>query len=151
MSNDTFSCIHLIYSQFPCSLHDESLSWEFHLKSVNKKISRALYTIKQVKNLLPKDCLRTLYFSMIHPFITYGILAWGNANTSVLNKTIMLQKRAIRTITKSAYNSHTDPLFKQMKILKLTDQYKYEAALFMHKYINNRLPISFKHLFKFNY
>ena len=38
-----------------------------------------------------------------------------------------------------------------MKILKLTDQYEYEVALFMHKYINNMLPSSFNEIYKFNH
>ena len=49
---------------------------------------------------------------MIHPYITYGILAWGNARKSEVNRTYLLQKRAMRIINKSSYNSHTNPLFK---------------------------------------
>ena len=130
---------------------DEFLSWNFQLKQINKKLSRALFAIKQVKHFLPVECLRTLYFSMIHPHLTYGILAWGNASQSLLNRTIVLQKRALRTINRVAYNSHTQPLFKYMKILNLADQYEYEAALFMFKYVNNRLPLSFDHAFQFNH
>ena len=29
---------------------------------------------------------------MIHPHLTYGILAWGNASQSLLNRAIVLQK-----------------------------------------------------------
>ena len=56
---------------------NEFLSWNFQLKQINKKISRALFAIKKVKHFLPVECLRTVYFSMIHPHLTYGILAWG--------------------------------------------------------------------------
>jgi hypothetical protein len=85
---------------------DEFLSWKNHLAQVNKKISYALFMIKQAKNFLPVDSLKTLYFALIHPHLTYGILAWGSASSSILHKTIMLQKRAIRTINKAHYNSH---------------------------------------------
>ena len=92
---------------------DEFLSWKHHIHHVNNKISRALFQIKQVKHFLPVESLKTLYFALIHPHILYGILAWGNATPSVLHKTVVLQKRAIRTINKSTYNSHTEPLFKK--------------------------------------
>ncbi len=49
---------------------DEFLSWESHLKYINQKKSRALFALKQVKIILPVNCLRTLYFSMIHPHIS---------------------------------------------------------------------------------
>jgi hypothetical protein len=130
---------------------DEHLSWKFHLKHINTKISRALFMIKQVKHLLPTESLKTLYYSMIHPYITYGILAWGNANRSEIKRTCLLQKRAIRIINKSLYNSHTDPLFKKSCILKIEDQYVYQATLFMQDYAMKKLPNSFIDLYKYNY
>jgi hypothetical protein len=69
---------------------DESLSWKKQMLNINSKISRALFTMKQVKFSLPKESLRTLY--LIHPHLTYGILAWGNAKTNLLHKTEILQK-----------------------------------------------------------
>ena len=107
--------------------------------------------IKQVKNLLPTDSLKTLYYTMIHPYLTYGILAWGNATQANLNKIIVLQKRAIHIIHKVPYNGHTEPLLKKSKILKLGDQYKFEATLFMHNYAMGKLPLSFANMCNFNY
>ena len=45
---------------------DENLTWRHHIANVNKRISSALFSINQVKHILPKDCLRTLYYSLIH-------------------------------------------------------------------------------------
>jgi hypothetical protein len=118
--------------------------------NINSKISRALFIMKQVKFSLPKESLRTLYFSLIHPHLTYGILAWGYAKTNLLHKTEILQKRALRTIHNKKYNSHTDPLFKQSGILKLSDLYQQEIMLFMHDYTHDKLPRSFQNLYKFN-
>ena len=70
---------------------DELLSWKPHLSHINKKISYAIFVIKQVKNFLPMECLRTLYFAIVHPHLTYGILAWGNASSSALKRTTILQ------------------------------------------------------------
>ena len=126
---------------------DEHLTWKNHLAHVNKKISGALFStpgIKQAKNILPKASLRTLYFALIEPHLSYGILAWGNANKKTLHKTEMLQKRAIITINNAKYRSHTDPL------LKLSDMYTLQATLFMYDYTNNRLPSSFSHIFPLN-
>ena len=63
-----------------------------------------------IKCSLPNDSLRTVYFSLIHPHLTYGILAWGNGPANLLNKTTILQKRALRAIYNKKYNSHTDPV-----------------------------------------
>ena len=74
---------------------------------VNKKISGALFSIKQAKNILPKASLRTLYFALIEPHLSYGILVWGNANKKTLHRTEMLQKRAIRTVAVEVLGAST--------------------------------------------
>lgn len=130
---------------------DECLSWKFHLHHVNTKISRALFAIRQTKNILPTKSLHTLYHAMVHPHLSYGILAWGKAAKSQLNRTFLLQKRAIRTINRVSYNSHTDPLFKSSEILKLNELHEYESAQFMYKYHTNRLPASFNSMFSYNH
>ena len=74
---------------------DENLTWKNHINHVGNKISRAIYMISQVKRILPIESLRTLYFAMIHPHISYNIMTWAdvtNLDKAKLNK---LQKRAI--------------------------------------------------------
>ena len=93
-------------------LIDENLIWKYHLSHINKKVSRALFSLKQIKYFLPKQCLKTLYYSLIHSHLSYGILVWGNASQPALRQTTLLQKRAIRLINNAKYNSHTDPLFR---------------------------------------
>lgn len=73
---------------------DEYLSWNPHLHYINSKISKAIFAIKQVKNVLPLESLRLLYHTMIHPHISYGLLAWGNATPSKLKRTEILQKKS---------------------------------------------------------
>lgn len=131
-------------------LIDENLTWKDHLTHINKKISRALFSIKQVKNILPKQCLRTLYYSLIHSHLSYGILAWGNATQSALRQTSLLQKRAIRLINNANYNSHTDPLFRGSRVMKLSDLVEYQAALFAFDFKAHNLPVSFNESYTFN-
>ena len=113
---------------------DETLSWKHHLSYINKKIARAMYALKRAKQFLPADCLKTLYYSLIHPHLSYGLLAWGNASKTALLSSVSLQKRAIRIICNSNYKSHTEPLFKKSEVLKLYDLYTYNVALFMYDY-----------------
>ena len=79
---------------------DENLTWKHHIANVNSKISRALFSIKQVKIILPVSMLNKLCFALIHTHLIYGILSWGYAGKSALQKTVTLQKRAIRMINK---------------------------------------------------
>ena len=92
--------------------------------------------------------MRTLYFALIQPHLSYGILTRGNAGSKILHKTTQLQKYAIRTIHKAAYNSHTNSLFNKSQILK--DLYEYESVLFMYDFVKNNLSLSFDDVFRYN-
>ena len=68
--------------------------------------------------------------------MNYSILAWG-FNCGRLK---ILQKKAIRTICNSKYNGHTEPLMKQLEILKLEDMFKLNMLKWYYRYKNEQLP-----------
>jgi hypothetical protein len=98
--------------------------------------------MKQTKNFLPQTALKNLYFATIHPHLTYGLQAWGNATKTALQKNIVLQKRALRLIHKVPYNSHTNPLFLQSEILKLPELTEHQIALYTFDFHKQILPSS---------
>ncbi len=49
-------------------------------------------------------------------------------------------KKIIRILSLSKYNTHTDPLFKILKLLKVNDIFKLQELKFYYKYKNNKLP-----------
>ena len=90
---------------------DDKLGWLDHINSINSTLSRSLYILNSVKNMLPNYILRQLYFTMVQPYLTYGIILWGSTYQSYLKRTVILQKKAIRYMHKAHYNAHTKPLF----------------------------------------
>ena len=71
-------------------------------------------------------------------------------NSMTIKKIITLQKRAIRTINKVWYRSHTEPLFKSNQILKFEDMYTTQISLFVYDLNNDLLPKSFRNLLSKN-
>ena len=72
-----------------------------------------------LKKILPLNILRLIYNCLVLLHLNYGILAWGR-QTKQLD---IIHKKAIRMLTDSKYNAHTEPLFKMMELLKLSDIY----------------------------
>ena len=70
------------------------------------------------------------------PHINYGSLVWGN-NFEAISK---LQKRAIRTITHSHYIAHSEPLLKQLNLLKVKDMIDLKLLKFLNKLNASKLP-----------
>ena len=79
-----------------------------------------------------------IYYSLIHPHLTYCITTWGGAPKSTLDSIIKLQKKSIRIISNSAYDSHTAPIFANLKILNLNNLYNLNLAISLHKIINKK-------------
>ena len=57
-----------------------------------------------------------------------------------------LQKRALRIISNSSYLSHTKPLFEKYNTLNIFQIYSKDVGIFMYKYRNGLLPLSFDHV-----
>ena len=75
---------------------DSSLSWKHHIFELRKKLGRAvgiLYRMK--KSNCPQNILLSLYHSLFHSHMSYGICLYGLANDHYTSKIFLLQKRAI--------------------------------------------------------
>ena len=122
---------------------DQQLTWNTHINKLKSKISSSI--VNRVKRQLPHKALKSQYFTLIHSHLIYGITAWGNS--SATNTLYLLQKKALRLINNKAYASHTDPLFKQEKVLKVHDIYTVFTALHVHDLLAKNLPSSFDKFF----
>jgi len=90
---------------------DEHLTLDHHVIHLVKKLSRSLYCINMAKNNLNLSGLRSLYFALIHSHLSYCPIILNCLSTANCKKLEKIQKRAVRIISKSAYNAHTQPLF----------------------------------------
>ena len=64
-----------------------------------------------------------------------------------LNRLLLLQNQVVRTITKHALDAHTEPIFKELGILKLNEIYILQIGKLMYLYKNGLLPYSFNNVF----
>ena len=69
---------------------DDKLQWDEHINMMNKKISPSFFAINKVKHIMPKRHLNTLYYSLIYPCLTYGIILWRAACHVHLSKFMLL-------------------------------------------------------------
>ena len=80
-------------------LLDSHLSWKYHIDNVAIKIStfcRIIGVFARLRHLVPFTTLIIIYCSLILPYLSYGLAAWGQAAKPHLQKILMLQKRVLR-------------------------------------------------------
>lgn len=117
-----------------------TLNWEKQCTKVANKISRGNGLLNRVKHLLPPSSMRLLYHSFIQPHIQYNLPAWGGCSAQSKKRIINIQRRAIRTITKSYHTAHTEPRMKKLGLLKFDDLYNLQSTLLVHDCYYERAP-----------
>ena len=127
---------------------DYKLSWNHHIDTVTLKISRTIGLLSKLRHFIPPYTLLQIYNSLVAPYLRYGLIAWGQANKTLLNKLLILQKRALRFIFFSDRCEHAIPLFLSAKILPVQFMYFYQTACMMHDVSNNVVPLNIKNLFQ---
>ena len=119
-----------------------NLSWNKHISHISLKVSKTIGILNRLKSIYPRKVLLTLYNTLILPHFNYCILSWG----SVLRENHqlhLLQKKAIRIITNSNYIAHTEPLLKELELLKITCMFILSLWKFYYKLMTNQLPVYF--------
>ena len=74
--------------------------------------------MNKLKIILLQNVMLAIYNCFILSHINYAILAWGYQ----FDRIYKIQK-AIRAITRSKYNAHTEPIFKELNLLKTFTKY----------------------------
>ena len=77
-------------------------------------------------------------------------MIWASTFPSNLERLVILQKRAVRVINKSAFLDHTSPIFRNLQLLKFHDIRKLQLGKFMFSYKNQLLPKCFQNLITTN-
>ena len=65
---------------------DEHLNWECQIKHVNNKIEKKIGILSKLRYYLDFSMLKQLCYSLVYPYLSYGIMSWGNTYASKLNK-----------------------------------------------------------------
>ena len=83
------------------------------------KVSRSLGIIAKIQHYIPRRLLLQIYNSLIVPYLTYGICAWGNCSSNYGEKILLLQKRAFRLIYFGKSKELAVPFFLKSNCLPL--------------------------------
>ena len=72
---------------------DDNLSWHAHVQYINIKLSRAIGILSKLRHTLPKQMLRTFFFSFFQPHRENCINIWTCAPKTIeinMRKTIRI-------------------------------------------------------------
>ena len=116
----------------------ENITWKSHISYIAGKISKSIGIILGSSFYLFKSSLKT-YYGIVYPYLQYCNIVWASTYRSHLNRIVILQKQIVRIISKVKFDSHTNPLHKELSILKFHDICKLQMEQFLFSWKNNSL------------
>ena len=96
-------------------------------------MSRSVGVMRRLKEFIPRDVLKQLFYSFIYSKFTYGIICYGSAYQNQIQRV----KNVIDRSLKLVFNTRvlTSELLKREKVLDFDMAYNYFCAIKMFKII----------------
>ena len=127
---------------------DQNLSWDVQTNQLSKKFSKANSILAKLRHFAPKETLILVYYSIFYFHLQYGCPVWSLTKNENLGTITILQKKCMRVINFAPFNSHTNNMFCDNKLLKFDDLIKVEQLKLIFDFKNKNLPIDLLDLFK---
>uniref|UniRef100_A0A1B6M019 Reverse transcriptase domain-containing protein n=1 Tax=Graphocephala atropunctata TaxID=36148 RepID=A0A1B6M019_9HEMI len=119
---------------------DKNLTWGAHIDCLNKRLSRVVYLLSRLNDIIPVNYIRAAYFAFFQSVFRYGLVLYGNC--SRIEEILLLQKKAIRALKKCEPREHCKPHFKDFRFQTVINLYIYDLVMYIHK---NPNLLKFKH------
>ena len=131
---------------------DEHITWKYQISFISTRISRNIGIISKLRYYHSIQQLKQIYYNLIYPYISYGILAWGSTYKSNLTSLETKQNHIARliffTFTYEKDTASAKPLLNLLGILTVDHVYKLRVLKFIHAWHEGLLPEIFSDTFQ---
>ena len=123
--------------------YDQQLNFKHHINYLKGKLSKLAGMFHSLKTYIPTHIMKMIYHAQVNSILNYNTPIWCCNYETNTKPLYLLQKRIIRSVSKSDFLAHSNPLFKKLDLIKLSDINKLYmgAQYFKHpeKYIRPQL------------
>ena len=121
-------------------LIDENLTWKNHIYLLENKIAKNIGVLFKASKLLNTNCLKNIYFALIHSYINYANIVWASSCQTGLKNIFLRQKQAARIIFHKDRLTHSRPLMNSLNALNVYQINLYQISVFMYQVKNGIVP-----------
>ena len=114
---------------------DSFLSWHDHIDYISSKISKSLNIIAKLKRHVTVQSLVSVYYALVHPYLSYGCILRGNNYEAPLSQLVKLQNKAIRIINTVPTPDHVTPHLVGLGLIRLPDIIKLSMCQLFYNHI----------------
>ena len=121
---------------------DEKLTWTPHMLELKKSFANKLGLLKKSR-FLPRNVRQDLYFKIILPSVTYGLILWGSCcNSDLFQSLERLHCRAARLIFNLPKDMTSADVLQRAQWQTLSTYYKLAIFICFYKAFHDRLPVT---------
>ena len=120
------------------------------MKTLSLKISRNIGIPSRFRYLFPKNILKAICYSFVHPYFLYCISVWASTFPSVFKSLQILQNKAMRILFNVEHGSSVRHLYGNSGIYSLDQLHTISISNICHDYLYNSLPSNFSGIFSTN-
>jgi len=104
---------------------DKHLKWNLHIHNLLGKLRTITYKFIKLKNLIPTQTIRIVYFALYQSIYQYGLLIWGGLGECILKQLQVNQNKIVRIcLNKYALEGSTSRNYRDLGVLPVKFLYK---------------------------
>ena len=109
---------------------DSALLWHQHVSYIYSRLRKFVYLLYHVKPFLTRERLKLVYLSLVQSLLQYGILVWGGAFPSHMQKLIILQKAILKVMLGKPKRYPSEQIYREAKVFTLRQLFIKASVLF---------------------
>ena len=113
---------------------DQHLTWQHHVNDLSVELNGANTLLLKIRKFVYDKTLGSNYFATFESNLNYCLFVRVQIY-NVINRLVILQKKALRIMNFQPRNSYTSPLFRKSSVLKFKDKINLKNILFIIKSI----------------
>ena len=125
------------YTKYLGIIIDEFITFKEHINHLVNKLKQYCGFFYKFRSRLPKKCLRTIYFAMIHSHLNYGVAIYGNTTNSQLEPLLKINNKILRILQSKPLKTPVEQLYNNYNTLQITELRDYNIICLVHKFIHN--------------
>ncbi|KAJ8730285.1 hypothetical protein PYW07_017323 [Mythimna separata] len=118
---------------------ESGLTWNKQIDYIKNKISSLVGSLRNVSQCIPKKLRFSIYNSLVKSHLLYLIEIWGSAGKTKLQELQRLQNRVIKTLFRYPYLTPTHKIFKETKLMNISQLYVYNTCILIRKIIDGAI------------
>ncbi len=114
------------------------MNWSKHVDYISSKISKACGALARLRHCVNTEVMKNFYYALVHSYLRYGIVVWGNASVSVLKPLQTLVHKVLRIMTFAPFgNIDLQPIYNYLKVMNVKNTFLFETGKFLYKHNND--------------